>query len=165
MAKVDLNNILESIRSTLAASNTTTATYDLSASLTTRVQKVLKVNPIQIPLQPSFYPFVTCHVVSKDVVGQDIAASQINAKRRAVVEVDVVGAVWNPNFVDDTEDPAAEDINYLMENVEQILRTIPNVSGYVTWQAPNGIAFDGAQIDEQTHLRAGVLTMKGTVFY
>lgn len=165
MAVVSLNDILETIRTTLETANTTTASTYLSNNMTNKVSKILKVNPVKIPLQPSFYPFVTAHVVSKDIVRQDIAPSQTAAKRQAVVFVDVVGAVWNSNFVTDTEDPADKDINYLMENVEQILRSVPNMTGYLTWQAPDGVEYDAAKVSEQTHLRAGVIKLKGTVFY
>ncbi len=162
---VDLNAILEQIRYLLEQANTTTAANDLSSNMTRRVNKILKVNPVQIPLQASFYPFVTCHVVSKNIETQDISRNSTSAKRKAVVEVDVVGAVWNPNFQQDSEDPAAEDINYLMENVELVIRSSVNLGSKVTWQLADSTSYDGARIDEQTHLRAGVLSLKGTVFY
>lgn len=164
--RCDLNGIKTQIASILESANTTTASpIDLSSNLTERVKKVLKTNPSMIPPQISYYPFVTCYVVSKSTDQKDIAKDQLNSKKRATVTVEVAGAVLNENFVSHTEDPADEDINYLMENIELTLRSNPSLNSKVTWQITKGVNYYSTPLNEQTHLRAGILTLEGTVYY
>lgn len=118
-----------------------------------------------IPPQISFYPFVTCYVTGKTMEQQDKAKDQLNAKKKAIVTVEVAGGILNKNFVTTTEDPADEDINYLMENIELTLRSNSSLNSKVTWQITNGVSYYFAPFDEQTHLRAGILTLEGTVYY
>lgn len=167
-ARADLNGIKSSILSILTTANTTTASpIDLSAGLSNskRVVKVLKVNPERIAPQASFFPLVTCYVESKAMRRDDIAKDQLNVKRRATVEIKVVGSVWNNNFNSLTEDPADEDINYLMENIELILRSDHTLQGKVTWQKSVDCKYYTTMLDEQTHLRSGVLSLEAEVFY
>lgn len=162
----DLNAIKENIRYVLDQANTTTASpVDLSANLTQRVQKVLKVNPLMIPMQTSFYPMVTCYISSKSMEQADMSKNQLLGRKKATISVEVVGAVLNENFVRDTEDPADEDINYLMENIELTLRAYPDFAGKVKWQISRDVDYYSEPLDEQTHLRAGILRLEGTVFY
>lgn len=164
--RCDLNGIKSSLQSLFTSANTTTASpIDLSADMTKRVQKILSVNPEMIPPQASFYPYVTCFVTEKAMESRDITINQLNAKRKATVSMDVVGCVWNQNFVSVDQDPADKDINYLMENIELTLRSNPNISGNVTWQIADGVQYYTVPIDNQTHLRAGILSVKATVFY
>lgn len=165
-SRVDLNGIKTQIASILTSANTTAGSpVDLSAGMTERVQKILKVNPSMIPPQVSFYPFVTCYITAKSVSSGDLAFNQLNAKKKCTVTVEIVGGVLNENFVADTEDPADEDINYLMENIELTLRGNNTLNSKVTWQITKDVSYYFAPLDEQTHLRAGVLTLEGTVFY
>lgn len=164
--RVDLNGIKDQIQTVLIAANTTTASpIDLSSGLSQRVQRVLKIHPAMINPQASFFPLVTCFISEKSINAEDIAGSQLNSKRTAKVSIEVVGAVWNQNFTADDEDPADEDINYLMENVELVLRGDPSLTSKVKWQKPSSTEYYNAGLDEQTHLRFGILKLEGTVFY
>lgn len=164
--RVDLNGIKTQIATILGDANTTTASpIDLSANLTERVKRILKINPAMIPPQISFYPFVTCYVTGKQMDTGDIGYNQLNSKKKCTVTLEVVGGILNENFVTDTEDPADEDINYLMENIELTLRSNSTLNSKVTWQISKNVSYYFAPLDEQTHLRAGVLTLEGTVFY
>lgn len=165
---VDLKGIKDQIKSILDSANTTTASpVDLSANLANsqRVKQVLTIHPERIRPQASFFPFVTSYIESKDIDKDDIASSQLNAKRRSTIAVNIVGAVWNDTIVTDLSDPADSDINYLMENIELILRSNPNLNGKVTWQMSDNIKYYTTALDEQTHLRAGILTLNCTVYY
>lgn len=164
--RVNLAQIKTQLKSIFDAANTTTASpIDLSSNLTTRVQRVFKVHPAMIQPQASLFPYVTCYISDKEILRDDISKDQLSAKRRAKIKIDVVGAVWNQNYISDESDPADEDINYLMENIELVLRTSPTINSYVQWQFPNSIEYYVANIDEQTHLRAGILKIEATVFY
>ncbi len=167
-ARVDLNGIKEAVQNTLLAANTTTASpIDLSAGLSNnkRVRQILKVNPEMIRPQASFFPLVTCYVTSKPIATMDIAKDQLSSKRRAKVLVDVVGSVWNNNILTIDEDPADEDINYLMENIELALRGDYNLGAKVSWQVAKECTYYTTALDEQTHLRSGILKLECEVFY
>lgn len=166
-ARVDLNGIKSALKTALDTANTTTASpIDLSSGLTKRVQRVLSVHPEMIRPQASFFPLVTCYVPNKPVKSEAIKGSQLNNHRRATVEVQVVGAVWNANMTDVNKDPADEDISYLMENVELALRGVDQtLGGRVNWHRPTGVKYFTTVLNQQTHLRAGILTLECEVFY
>lgn len=166
--RVDLNGIKDSIQTLLDTANTTTASpIDLSAGLSNskRVQKVLKIHPEMIRPQASFFPLVTCFISDKTIINADICKDQLTGKRRAKVVVNIVGSVWNNNFVSVDEDPADEDINYLMENIELALRSDATLTAKVNWQKPTDCTFYTTILSEQTHLRSGILKLECEVFY
>jgi hypothetical protein len=164
--RADLNGILDNIKSTFDAANTTTASpIDLSSDLTKRVQKVLRIHPQKIPIQASFFPYVTCYITKKAPATKTIAKDQLSAKKTAVIEIDIVGAVWNDSFSDVTRDEGDKDIHYLMENIEYVLRTDPTLGNKVLWQLSDDVNYYDHRLDEQVHLRAGILSVKGTIYY
>ena len=115
--------------------------------------------------QASFFPLVTCFVESKTWRSEDMAGASLNSVRRAQLTLKVVGSLWNDNLVDIKKDPADDDINYLMENIELILRSSPNLGGKVTWQKATDVKYYTTVLNQQTHLRSGVLTLDCEVFY
>lgn len=164
--RADLNGIKDRIKAVFDAANTTTASpIDLSSDLVKRVQRVMTIHPEMIPVQASFYPFVTCYISDKQWNSEDIAGDQLNSKRRATVSIEVVGAVYNQNMISVDKDPADKDINYLMENVELALRSDPKFNGLVSWQKPQAIRYYTSKLDTQTHIRAGILSIQASVFY
>lgn len=168
MAALDLNGIKERIQTVLANANTVGASpIDLSNGLAgnVRVNNIWTVNPEMIVPQASVFPLVTCYIVSKDVSGQDIAKDQLSARRRATLTFNIVGTIWNDNIETYSEDPADNDINVLMENIELILRSDPSLNNLVTWQKLKSCKYYTSVLDEQTHLRSGVLQYECEVFY
>lgn len=166
--RADLNGIKTQVQTILLAANTTTGSpIDLSADLadSVRVREILKIHPELIVPQASFFPLVTCYISDKSQKRDDIASTQLAAKRRSTITMDVVGSVWNNNFKVDDEDPADEDINHLMENIELILRSNPTLNGKVTWQKPTSCRYYTTILDEQTHLRSGILRYECEIFY
>lgn len=162
---IDLNNIKESLRFILNQQNDSSLDVDLSAGMVNRVRKVLKINPEKIPIQASFFPCVTVFVDGKSVDLETMAKSQVIGQRRALIDVKIVGLVWNDTFAVDTEDPADEDLENLMENIELILRSHPTISQNATTSKPRGTDYFSFPVSEQTHLRAGVLTLEVRVDY
>lgn len=162
---VNLNGIKTQLKTILDAANTTTASTDLSGSMVNRVSQVLKVNPERLPIQASFYPCVTIFIDQKDIDSATIGYTQLAGKRKGTVSVKIIGAVWNTNFSSVNEDPADEDCEHLMENIEEILRSNHNINSLVTWQVPSGVTYHSGSFDEESNLRAGILTVNGTVFY
>lgn len=162
---IDLNNLKEQIQTILQTANTTTATRDLSNGLETRVQRVLKVNPSRIPIQSTWHPFVTIFIDSKDIELTDFANNQLTARRKSTIDVKIVGAVWNSSIVDAELDPADEDCEDLMENIEEIMRSNSTIAGVVTWSYPTSVTYHNANIEEGVHIRAGILNLRGVVYY
>lgn len=162
----DLVGIKTQIKSILDSANTTTASpIDLSSNLATRINRVMTVHPERIMPQASFFPLVTTYIDNKDIESEDMASSQLNSKRIARVGIKVVGAIFNQNMLSVDKDPADDDINYLMENIELIFRGNYNLNSTVSWQMADRINYYISSIDEQTHLRFGILDLSAKVFY
>lgn len=165
-AVIDLNGIKNDLKTLFDTANTIGASpVDLSNNMSQRVKKVLTVHPDFIRPQASFFPFVTCYIISKTIVRDDIAKDQLSAKREAEIDFEVVGGVFNQNMTDATKDPADQDINYLMENVELILRSNYNINTKIKWQRPESVSYYSLPLDATNHIRAGVLKIRAKVFY
>lgn len=162
---IDVNNIKTQFKSILDTANTTTADYDLSTGMTNRVQKVLKVNPSRIPIQPSFFPYVTIFPTDKPITLQTIAKDQITARRSTNFSFTVVGAVWEMLVASDVTDEADEQIEKLMENVEEILRRNYKLNNAVLWTKPLNTSYHTLRVDEETIMRAGAFNFESRIDY
>ena len=162
---VDLNNIKTQFKSIMDSANTTTADYDLSTGLGERVQKVLKVNPLKIPIQTSFFPYVTIYPDSKEIELTSIAKNQQTGKRWGEISFNVVGAVWDQLISDLTADDADEEIETLMENVEEVLRRNFKLNDAVKWTLPESTAYHTLPLDERTHMRVGLFSIVAKLEY
>jgi len=164
---LDIPNIKEQVRWILDTNNTTTSSVlNLSASMSKQVQVVQKVNPQKLSTQATLFPAVTVFTKSKSMKSATIARNQVNGKREAKLTLTVVGMVWNQNFsADINSDPADQDLEYLMENIERILRSYHDLGSNVTWQIPTDVVYHTAAFDEQSHFRVGFLDIEITVFY
>lgn len=163
---LDLNNIKTQFKSIFDTANTTTASpFDLSNGLTNRVQRVLKVNPIKIPIQSSLFPYVTMYITGKGIDAGQIARDQITARRIAEVDLNIVGAVWEQNSISQDVDPGDEQIEKLMENVEELLRRNYNLNSSVQWTTPGKCTYHTYPISEETHMRVGLLEVVAKVTY
>ncbi len=162
---INLGGIKTQFKSIMDTANTTTAAFDLSSGLNTRVRKVLKVNPARIQPQASFFPWVTVFVDRKAVEHTTIAKDQITARRAGEVALSVVGAVWEPVITDVTADAADDNIETLMENVEEIVRRNFKLNNTVNWSKVEDVAYHSFPLDEQTHMRVGVMRITCRVDY
>ena len=163
---VDLNNIKTQIKSILDTANTTTATNDLSSGMVNRVQSVQKVNIQKIPIQSTLFPYVSISVDTKSIEQATIAKNQVNAKRLADIDIRVAGGVWDDDFSSLEEDAADEEIEKLMENIEEVLRENPDLNSSVLWQVPSDVTYHAFNdLDEETHMRIGIMTLECKVQY
>ncbi len=169
MTQVSFDTIKTNIKSILDAANTTTGSpIDLSAGLNTRVARVLKVHPARIPIQPSHFPYVTMYLnrVDIDQVTLGHKGSQASALRKADVFIDIVGCCYEPFFTDINEDQGDENVERLMQNIEEVLRTTPNLNYTSTaWMTPVSHQFADTTFGEEAHLRAGIFTINFKVHY
>lgn len=163
---IGMNAIKTNIKTLLDNQNTALGSpVDLSLGMTRRVQKILKINLERLPIQASFYPAVTIFFDQKNMSQDTIAKTQAIGKRRADVAVKVAGVVYNANLTSNLEDPADEDLEKLMENVEEILRSDPTLVGSATWSQPSDVTYHSGPGGEEAHVRVGILTLNLTVFY
>ena len=167
---LDLNTLKDQIQSVLEAANTTTAAVDLSSGIANskRVLTIKKINPDLIPSDLTIMPLVTVYLDSKTVTPQTIAKNQATGKRMGELDFKIMGIVYNDNHSTDDEDPAQEDIEHLMENIEQIFRNNPTFSGTIALTSmPTEVQyFSGAfRENEQTHIRGGLMTLNVKTFY
>lgn len=162
---IDLNNIKTQFKSIMDTANSVAAPYDLSTGMTNRVRLVLKVNPIKIPIQASLFPYVTIYAIKKEIEASQIAGDQSRAKRITDLTLNIVGAVWEQNNISQTVDPADEEIEKLMENVEEVLRRNYNLNGTVSWTKPEAVSYHTYPVSEETHMRVGLLEVVARVHY
>jgi hypothetical protein len=162
---VDINNIKEQIRYVLDVANTTTGSpIDLSDNLTNRIKQVLKVNPEKLRPDAPLFPCVTVFMSEKRLEHKTIAKDQVTAKRKCTLTFKIVGLMWNNIMSTYKSDPADDDLEYLMENIEVILRHYPTI-GDCNWQIPESITYHSSGYDEETHMRVGILSLETVVFY
>ena len=165
-AVLDINGIKTELKSIFDTANVVAASpVDLSNGLTQRVKKVLTLNPEMIRPQASFYNFVTCYILDKNIESEQIATNQLRVNRGADVTIQVMGVVFNQNMASATDDPADTDINYLMENIELILRANPTINNKVKWQRPNDVKYFSSNINQQNNVRGGILTLTARAYY
>jgi len=168
MAQIDLDGVKSAIKSILDAANTTTASpVNLSNGLATDVQRVMKFDPNRIAPQPSWFPFVTVSLSDKDIEQQTMGhtSSQISALREGTLTFDIFAACYEPFFTDLNEDQGQENVEILMENMEEILRANVLLNSTVKYSVPTGVQYGDIPFDEETHLRAGILTLECKVYY
>lgn len=158
---INLNQIKTNIKALFDANLS-----DLSTGLPSTVAKVVKINPQNIPMQPSFFPAICIFTDSKDIELADIAVNQDMGKRRGDIEMKIVGLIWNDNFNTDSDDPADDEIETLMENIEVVLREGDTTfSGLVLWSYPTNVTYFSFPTSEQSHMRAGVMTLSLKAHY
>ena len=169
MAQINFDTIKTNLKSLLDDANTTTGTpIDLSQGMSTRVSRVLKVHPGRIAIQPSHFPYVTSFISDKSIeqVTFGTRGTQASSLRQAIVTIQVVGCCYEPFFTDINEDQGSENVEKLMENIEEIIRSTPNLNYTSTaWCTPQRVQYDDVPYDEEAHLRAGILTLDFKVHY
>lgn len=164
--QVDINTIKETIRTVLENANVAGADpIDLSQNLVNRVKTVLEVNPEKLMPNSPVFPCVTVFLSEKSIEAKTIAKSQVYGKRKCILRFSVVGMMWNNNMVSYKQDPADDDLEYLMENVEEILRHYATLNNLCNWQMPSAVTYHSSGYDEQTHMRIGILSLEVTVYY
>lgn len=167
MSKLDLNAIKDAIAAALTANNDPIAPafFDLSTGMTKRVKRVLTVNPENTKPLANNLPCVCVYTLAKRPQPKSLGPNQTAVKRQGKVVMQLAGIVWNANFQSNiSDDPADRDLEHLMENIEEVLRNYPQISG-VSWQFPTDVTYHAASFDEETHLRVGFLDLELTVFY
>lgn len=160
MSVVPLNTIKTAIQSTLNTANTTTASpLDLSNGLENRVTEIMTVNPELIPISATRLPAVTIWLDAKDIDHDTIATNQLQAKRKCTLTFKIAAVVFRSLVDDYRTDLADDEAALLMENIEEVLRNNPNLSGNVLWQVPTGATYHNVALAEETAMRVGIMSL------
>lgn len=163
---VDINAIKEVIRYVLDTANVIGGSpIDLSTNMSRRVKTVMKLNPEKLRPDAPVFPCVTTFLSQKKIEAKTIAKDQVVGKRKCVLSFKVVGMMWNDNMSSYKEDPADNDLEYLMENVEVVLRHYATLNNLCDWQIPGVVTYHSSKYDEQTHMRVGILDLEVTIYY
>src|SRR3990167_3794510 len=169
MTQISIDTIKTNIKSILDAANTTTGSpIDLSAGLNTRVSRVLKIHPGRIAIQPSHFPYVTMYVPRIDIeqITMGNRGSQASALRKGLVNLNIVGCCYEPFFTDLNEDQGEKNVERLMQNIEEVLRSNHTLNLTSTaWVNAQSHEFDEQRFGEEAHLRAGIFTIQFKVHY
>lgn len=167
MSVIDLNNLKEQVQTLLHDNNTTTSSVrDLSEGLATakRITKVFKKHPRHLIGQASEFPCVTVFIDGKDIDNTTISMNQRSAKRRADVQVRVAALMYDNNFQSNDDDEAEDDLESVMENLEEILRSNTTLNGAAQWIIPEDVDFFTLYKDNSS-LLTGVFSFKAVVHY
>lgn len=162
---LDIGGIKTAFKTAFDDFNTTTATYDLSTGLTDRVKNVFTVVPNTENMNASVIPAITIWTESKSVEMAGICKDQINSKRKATVNFNVAGIIWNSGFESADKDLSDNEIEKLMENIEEVLRRSGNLSNKVLWQHPTDITYHDLSRSEVEHYRVGIATVQCIIMY
>ncbi len=170
MSRVDMAGIKDAVRDILNTANTATGSpINLSDGLVTGVNKVLQVNVERFPSpQPSFFPCVTMFYEGKQVTLKDISRTMLQGRRQADIDLKIVGIVWIDNMNTsgfELKDLADNECEILMENIEQVLRSDPTLNGKCLWSKPTEVTYQNYQLDEDAHMRAGVMNYRISLLY
>lgn len=169
MSSVNLKSIKDGIKTLLDAANQAGGVpIDLSTNMTNRVRKVLTLNVEKIPIQPSYFPCVTIFFKGKGIELYDIAKNQYTGRRTSIIDISIVGLVWidNMNTANfDITDLADNECEYLMENIEEVLRNDPTLSGTVLTSKPTSVTYHNFVVAEDAHMRAGIMNLQARAHY
>jgi len=164
---LDIGALKDVIKDTLDTNNVAVGApvADLSANMSKRVQKVLTVNPEDIMPTANLMPAVCIYTASKTPRPRQIGMNQVAVKREARVVITIAGLVWNQNFQANVyDDKASRDLEYLMENLEKVLRGYAELGG-AKWQFPSEVTYHSASLDEQTHFKVGFIDVEFVYYY
>lgn len=169
MSTIGLNTIKDKVRQILVEANTgSSANQDLSENMRERVKKVLTLNVERLPIQPSFFPCITMFYDSKRITLQDISRTQKQGKRRAEIDLKIVGIVYHTdleNIGDEYTDQADNECENLMENIEQVLRENPDLKNTALYSNITDTTYHNYPVSEGAYMRAGISNLRIVIFY
>jgi hypothetical protein len=165
---IDISTLKGTVKSLMDTANDTVASYDLSTGMSRRVQYVNTYNPEKIMPEAHILPAVFIWAAAKKVSLETINMSLASGKRKAELLFNVAGVVWVPYSSTTTLDPADDDCEKLMENIEQVLRNSDTLGGTIAkWHLSPDVTYHTAlaPTGEQAHLRVGLMGLRAIIYY
>ena len=166
MAVVNYKNVIDNIQSILKDWNKATATYDLSTNLDKRIGVISKRNPSFIVDQPSQLPAICIRIDNDTKAFEEMSRTNLQASKKSELTFSIIGLLWyNPLLGNvDANDPSDDEIHYMAENVEEVLRRNHKLNGSVLYSYPESIDFY-EDLDEESYFRTFVMSYKAILFY
>ena len=159
---IGLGGIKTAFRNIMVNNNTTTS-EGLSENLSTKVAFIGKTNFEKVMFDAEKYPFVTCYYDNYEIESETMAKDQATGKRLATLEMKIAAGIWNPNFGAITADPADDELEILLENIETVMRNNTDMSATCDWQKPTGVEFNtfiATDEEDDAHIRVGIMTLE-----
>lgn len=151
---------VQTIKDLLDAHNTTTATPDLSVSLTTRVKNVYKNDPAIVGLRGDIYPAVFVRVNRKQESFAGLGATgPNNARKHAKVNYDVIG-FYRKDGAYGTQQQVLAELETLARNIEGVFQQESNLSGTALWCQVKETSFYGPFQNGEVWIKAVVCDLE-----
>lgn len=151
---------LTAIKNALDQYNTTTASPDLSANLTTRVRNVYLNDPTVVGMRGDIYPAIFVRVNKKK---EDFASlgqtGPTRAMKEAVVNYDIIGfyrkdGAWTQNLT------AMVELERMARNIEGVFEAEPTLSATAMWCQPVDTEFYGPFQTREMWIKAVVVSLE-----
>ena len=163
---LNIVGIKAAFKTVLDAANTTTASVDLSLSLSCgRINTIATKSPNSDMFGSDVLPAIAIFTDRKEVTMQDIVRDPRLAKRKATVDFSVAGIIWNSDYSTIEGNSADDDIEKLMENIEDVLRDNPTLNGTVLSQHPTDVTYHNLSLSEEQHYKVGIATFQCVKYY
>lgn len=153
-------NNVTAVYNALTAYNTTTASPDLSANLTTRVRNVYKNDPAIVGLRGDIYPavFVRVNRKSEDFAGLS-ATGPAGARKRATVDYDVIG-FYRKDGAYGTQAQVLTELENLAGNIEGVFQQETTLSATAMWCQVTETNFYGPFSNDEVWIKAVVCNLR-----
>ncbi|RJP50519.1 MAG: hypothetical protein C4586_05910 [Anaerolineaceae bacterium] len=167
MSVIDIATLKSAIKAQLDDNNTSTGApiRDLSSNMSKRVVRVALMNPIDYQIVTTEMPAVCIYTDTK--IPKNTSVGAVNqTKREGMLRLTVCALNYNPNMAGANvyNDVASQDLEYLMENIEEILRQSPEISG-AKWLQMGEITFHNSPADEDTYFKLAFTDLTYKYFY
>jgi len=152
---LDLIALRSSLRNLINKNNTTTSTYDISASLKERVQYVI-AGYSKAPITEDRYPVIFVELKS-DTEAFDTLG--MTAHRRAEITFDIVGCVNYGLGLVDGRDKSDIEMIQLGQNLKNLLRAYPTLSNTAQQALVTNTEYDVVEGADDTYQSICKLTI------
>lgn len=158
---IDYIGKCQTIVDVLRAFNTTTAAFDLSSSLTTRIASITVADPAMVGARRGDFPFVTVNI-ARASEGETQIGSFSNRKKEKTITYEIWG-FYKKEGLSKTQAANLQDMYQMATNIEGVLKLNGTFSG--TAMHVPGVDTDFKQFEENNMIRALKIETQVRYFY
>lgn len=137
----DFATKLNAVYNALAEANTTTAAYDLSTGMATRVKYIEKDDPAVRPAREDEHPFIWLWIDRADQKFDEIGVvSGTGITKRMTVQYKVLATIHKAGMTTQHK-TALNEMYVFARNIVQIFQTAYTLSDTCMWIIPRGVEF------------------------
>lgn len=153
------------LKEVLDRHNTTTASPDLSASMTTRVKTVYMNDPSIFGLRGDIYPAVFVRVNRKrEDFGGLGETGPTGVRKQCDVDYDVIG-FYRKDGAHGTQAQVLLELERMAANIEGVLQAEMTLSGTALWCQAEETSFYGPFQNDEAWIKAVVVSVKAKYHY